>query len=405
MKACIERQGTRTLIRVLTLGLKRRFMRSQFEFSVHSKRWLRLSPSTLARLAFMLSAPGAVLADGHLANCVRGYSGSANDPLYMYQLFPTTTVSVGRDAVAGDVIGPWLTAFAPTAWFCTVKDSVPYQMTVQSAPRFPRISASVEHDGQTYSSYNTSDPSIGYIARWRYMVDGRVSGWTPLTVPKGEHQTPAHSFTMDHTKGQMYILGVETQIKFVKRVAHIPSGFQNKAFDPIDVQHHQFSLGGGMSSGTGTYRISQYLAKFVTFLAGGTCTTPDVNVDLGTVPNASFSGVGTTAALKTFELSLQNCPSGLDAIGYKFGATTSVVDASNGVVAADSSATTRGIGVAFLDEFDSPLQFGHLYPLSTYDTESGGSYTVPLKTGLYQTDSVIRGGTIKSAITFTLDYK
>ena len=389
-----------TLIEDLIRLLMRHLLVELVEFPRNIRRRLRL---TAGLLALWLGAPGAVLADGVLADCVRSYSeGShANE----FQFFPATTVSIGRDAVAGDVIGPWITASAPTAWLCTALVSVPYQVMVQGRTLNTRISTSVAHDGQIYAAYATKDPEIGYITRWRYMLDGMVSEWVPLTAVELAQQTPPHSFARHLEIGETYYLGVETQIKLVKRVQHITSGFNNKVFDPIHLRHAHYSPTGGSWSGASTYRASQVLANHITFLAGGTCTTPDVNVDLGKVPIGRFSGIGSTAALKAFELSFQNCPSGLDAIGFRFGATTSVVNASDGVVAADSSSTTSGLGVGFLDEFYDPLEFGRRYPLSAYDSESGGNYTVPLTTALYQIDPVVRGGIIKGAITFTLDYK
>lgn len=126
---------------------------------------------------------------------------------------------------------------------------------------------------------------------------------------------------------------------------------------------------------------------------------------MGNTPVGEFSGIGATAARTPFELSFQNCPPGLASIDYSFAATTSVLDAINGVVALDTTSTASGVGIQLLTQGGQAVQFGTSYPLDAYDSNQTASYNVGLQVGYFQTSAAVTAGGANTAITFTMSYK
>ena len=342
---------------------------------------------------------GVARADGMWVNCNRtsGY----------YQYFDSTTIQVGKDATVGDVLGTWVNSYNPTAWTCShrpIYQSYAVPMTVQGSPPYTTWS-NIQVDGQGYTVYNVPGKvGLGYIARWRYTVKGQTSDWYPLTVGPGVYQTPTQLFTMTDD-GSSWNLGADVQIRFVKTSTSLTAG-NVPIFDPIYMRHYQV-YGGSYSTGAGTYMIAQLLASSVVIsTTGGTCTTSDVTVNLPPVSRTDFSSVGYTAARTDFNLNFTNCPAGLSSISYLFTPTTAIINNANGVFSLASASTASGVGIQLLNDQDVPLSFNTAYLLTDYDpTQNNANYTVPLRAGLYQTETNVSSGTINGAVTFTLVYK
>src|SRR5690606_16932028 len=126
---------------------------------------------------------------------------------------------------------------------------------------------------------------------------------------------------------------------------------------------------------------------------------------LATVPRDAFRGIGSTAATTPFSLAFNQCPAGYQSIGYSFAPTTQVLDAARGVVALAASSTATGVGLQLAQRDGTPVSFGRIYPLSDYDPQRVGNYAVPLQASLIQMSPTVTSGTVRSAVTFTLDYK
>lgn len=349
----------------------------------------------------LLLLAGHVRADGTWDNCERGGGN-------VYQYFPATTVYLGRDAAVGDVVGPWTAASASPGWTCTRRTGyagTQVQVSVQGYPPYDRL-GTVSHDGDTYGYYRLGDTSaaLAYIARWRAIVDGQPTDWTPLTVAAGVQQDPSSYATVTKAAGETYSIVVETQIRFVKRTNALVAGYQQNIVDPIYVRHYQ-KVGSSTSAGGGSYRISQMTARTASFEGGGTCTTPDVNVQLQDAPVSEFSGVGSTVFPTPFNIAFNNCPPGLASVSYSFAATTSVLNQASGVVALDSNSTASGVGIQLLTASGSAVKFGESYALSSYDPASTASYTVPMQAAYYQTANTMTAGRASTAVTFTVNYK
>jgi major type 1 subunit fimbrin (pilin) len=360
------------------------------------KAWLQQHGKRLAiGLLVLLGYGGSANAEGLYVSCARnsGY----------YQYFDTATIEIGKDSAVGDVIGPWIGSYNATAWNCTPNSSYqqPVQFSVQGYPPYTTRNTIVV-DGQTYMLYNTTvKTGLGYIVRWRYTLNGTTTNWQPLTISTGGQQTHSESITVNYT-GNRFYLGVDAQVRFVKTTTGLTAG-AIPLFDPIYLRHLQ-TYNGSAAPGDLTYMIAQFKSGG-TIASGGTCTTPNVNVDLPEASVSQFSGAGSVAGRKAFNLTFNQCPAGLSSIGYSFAATTKVLDATNGVVAPNSTSTASGVGIQLLRGNNTPVTFDTIYLLDNYDASAKANYTVPMQAGLFQVGNTVTAGTANTAITFTLNYK
>lgn len=325
-----------------------------------------------------------------------------------YQFFPATTLQIGKNAIAGDLLGNWVTSTGPTSWLCTPvsnQTAATPQMAVQTYSPY-NVVGSIQTDGQTYSVYTSVvKDGLGYIVRWRYTVKGQTSTWYPLTTAAGVYQMPAELFTVNYDSGKSYNVGVDVQVRFVKTASTLTAGSVS-AFDPTYMRTYQ-TYKGATYLGVLTYMIADFKGGGLNIsTAGGTCTTPNVNVTLPPVDRSGFRAIGYTAARTDFDLKFNQCPAGLASISYAFTPTSAIKDSVNGVFALDSSSTASGVGLQMLTAQNIPISFNTAYLLTTYDPSvANANYTVPLRVGLYQTNNQVAPGSVSGSVTFTLSYK
>ncbi|QEL54421.1 fimbrial protein [Chromobacterium paludis] len=137
------------------------------------------------------------------------------------------------------------------------------------------------------------------------------------------------------------------------------------------------------------------------------CSTPNVSVNLGQRTLQDFIGINQPMkpAAVGFNIAVNNCPSGMNAIQYQVDATTQVLNYSAGVVALDASSSAGGVAIQLKDGNGYPLQLGTPYSLNSYQPWRGGSYTIPLQATYYQTGSKVTGGKANTSVTFTMVYQ
>jgi major type 1 subunit fimbrin (pilin) len=158
------------------------------------------------------------------------------------------------------------------------------------------------------------------------------------------------------------------------------------------------------------YAMAPQQIANVTLVGGPTfapvaCATPNVTVPLGTHANTEFSGVGPiSTAPASFNISLNNCPAGINNVQYEIDAVTTILDANQSVVALDSASTARGVGVQLLDANGNAMPIGTQQTLAGYNP-AGGNYTIPLKARYYQTTAPVLAGTANTVMTFTMNYQ
>ncbi|WP_158253616.1 fimbrial protein [Chromobacterium alticapitis] len=137
------------------------------------------------------------------------------------------------------------------------------------------------------------------------------------------------------------------------------------------------------------------------------CSTPNVSVNLGQRTLKDFAGINQPMkpAAVGFNIAVNNCPRGMNSIQYQVDATTQVLNDSAGVVALDAASSAGGVAIQLKDGNGNPLQFGAQYPLSSYQSWRGGSYTIPLQATYYQIGSRVTGGKANTSLTFTMVYQ
>ncbi|WP_232441814.1 fimbrial protein [Burkholderia ubonensis] len=135
------------------------------------------------------------------------------------------------------------------------------------------------------------------------------------------------------------------------------------------------------------------------------CSVPSINVDMGSIKMNEFSGPSSTAGERSFDIILNSCPPGRNAIYYQFDTTTQIVPgAGNSVVQLNGSSSASGIGLQLLDASGNPVPFGTPSKFSGYSGQPG-NYTMPFRARYYQIASTIAPGTANTAITITMSYE
>lgn len=181
----------------------------------------------------------------------------------------------------------------------------------------------------------------------------------------------------------------------------------------------------------GDSNVRVYLGRFIGSLnvVSKTCTTPDVDVDLGEHLVSELSGPGTYTKWVDVPLKLQNCPAFLGAfrrdltndngfgtttttpnqIQYRVDATTTVIDAARSIMAlkdADAATSAKGMGIQVAQAINESVGFGTSRGSGlTLTTVDGGTYTVPLRARYMQTGTSVSGGVADGQATVTFVYQ
>lgn len=142
------------------------------------------------------------------------------------------------------------------------------------------------------------------------------------------------------------------------------------------------------------------LANRLTFIAPACqVSTTNVTVTLPTVTAQAFSGVGSVAGTKPFQIGL-SCSSG--AVVRITLDTTTPVAGQPGVIA-PSSGGASGLGVQLLDSSGTtPVQFG---VAKTIGATPDGPLSLNYYARYYQTGSTVSSGLLGATATFTLSYQ
>ncbi|WP_431225810.1 fimbrial protein [Serratia sp. L9] len=138
-------------------------------------------------------------------------------------------------------------------------------------------------------------------------------------------------------------------------------------------------------------------------------------INLSTVASAAFKGVGSTAAEQDFSLNI-NCVGGTGTellpggageglVNVRFDYTPDTSNAPGVLKSLQDTNAANGVSVQLLNGKDStPIKNGaSVYAGHTIANQTN-TITLPLKARYYQTAARIKGGTLKSIATFTLEY-
>ncbi|SIT41091.1 putative Fimbrial protein [Paraburkholderia piptadeniae] len=389
---------------------------------LHWLRWLRIA----AFVWLGVLAHGEASAQA-LMTCTGPSPGSFAITL------PNDTYAVPRDdASTGRRIGPWTPFYVAgtNVWSCDVPSGLvapptyywsasflslltPIGSYTENGITFPLFKTNVDGIGIVIGSsvYETitSNPGVIYLTGWTNDFSGRINGY-PVDISWSmggglgslDYSSGGPSYHYPQTGMP---IGFKLNFAFVK-YGPVTGGTINL---PGTIVQAGVSVTTTPNPLTNYVMAPQQIAN-VTLVGGPTfapvaCATPNVTVPMGTHSNTEFSGVGPiSTAPASFNISLNNCPAGINSIKYEIDAVTTIVDASQSVVALDSASTARGVGVQLLDANGNALPLATQQTLPGYNT-SGGSYTIPLKARYYQTTAPVLAGTANTVMTFTMNYQ
>nr|WP_315292799.1 fimbrial protein [Serratia proteamaculans] len=166
-----------------------------------------------------------------------------------------------------------------------------------------------------------------------------------------------------------------------------------------------------------------------------TCSTPDVVVPLGTFDiSKTFNGVGSTTPWVKTNLALQNCPtfygyysnnniaalfdyskggasnipaSTSNNVGIRLTPNTSIVNATNGVMAIDTSSSNAasgvGIQIGWGDVTPIPFDLNNEQQM-LLPKDGTKNISIPLSARYIQTSSTVTAGQANGKLTFTINY-
>jgi len=350
--------------------------------------------------------PAAVQAHYMKDRCVR----SDGKALYDNVAIPVG-FNIGRDAGAGDVIGPWIRY--PLTWTCTHKGigtgSLPHdQFTVRTrlyiTDKFNPGPLYV-YGGRSYRMYRHPSKNIGLIAHLRQQIAGSQEVITPLTVntagwnwdewmdsagPPRKHGGKA-SF---HTTLEMRLVKLNDDPIAPGWFKAVQLDFSSTTINKLGKPEFEVRDNIHYSLGLSVFNVQ------------AACTTPGATVDLGTTRSSSLSHPGDVGPATDFAVSFKNCPKGMATVQYTFQPVPRqpVTDGILPLVAQPDSAT--GVGVQVLQPDGAPLKFNTPFPLSAYNpTAPAPLYEVPLKARIIRTHNSLSGGSVQALMEMEVTYK
>ncbi|WP_322074749.1 fimbrial protein [Burkholderia cepacia] len=317
------------------------------------------------------------------------------------------SISVPRDAAVGTPLTSWVTSAATTNFYpCTVTTFIlgrNENSGMVFKPSNTLINSGIKVKGpvgEPYTVWNTNVLGVGVAIGVRTYPN--LCDWYPWR-DLGAPGTVLPPWTGDVCNN--WLSGVSTIYNGGQvQVALIKTG----PITPNTVTGSALVVGSLITDGSGytvfpsafkTYSISD------TKIIVASCSTPNVNVNLGSYNQATFTGLGSTTPPVKFNVSIEACPAGLNSIQYQFIPVNAVVDAANGVLALSSNSTATGIGLQLKDGNGKALQYDTPYTLPNLSGPTGGAYTIPLTAAYYQTASSVTAGSANAILTFTMNYQ
>ena len=140
-------------------------------------------------------------------------------------------------------------------------------------------------------------------------------------------------------------------------------------------------------------------------LNASSCQTPSVSVQMGDDYRLEeFSKSGDTPRIIKFNISLNQCQSGINKVTYSLQATTPVIDKQKAIVALSPNSTAKGIGLELMDDAGQPIALDTTYPFNGFNT-TGKDFNIPLSAAYYRlANGKLEPGTANASVTFIVNY-
>ncbi|MGP2423774.1 fimbrial protein [Yersinia sp. 2538 StPb PI] len=261
--------------------------------------------------------------------------------------------------------------------------------------------------------YQTSVPGIG-VAIWSDLSNQALPTTAYVTKHTG---TGAFSFNVR----------INTVLSFIK-IGNVSPGTINGSQLPTV----KLDFGADPTLTGMPIRIYNLSFNGSLNIVSKTCTTPDVNVAMGSFEVSKyFTGIGSTTPWKDASINLTNCPvfhgyfndssyntspgSGSTTVGQPINNTlsvkltpaTAILNSSNGIFAIDSSnaSAAKGVGIQLgYGATSSPSLLDFSKNITVSLTSSQQSVKIPLSARYYQTASTVSPGRADGKVVFLINY-
>jgi type 1 fimbria pilin len=346
-------------------------------------------------LLFGCLVAGAMGSVAHASTC--SYTSGTTGPNTLSAPF-SGSLTVGRDVPVGtEIYRAQATSFKVVNVLCT-QGSTNWNYRLLSTPK---PLSSYQHPVYGNTVYQTSVPGIGVVA-WATSTKG---------IPG-----PIEVYTTTNNNSIRNVNYHNFYFSLIK-IGNVSAG----TVQATDLPTFEY-----VAIGDNTLRIHSGSANGQVAIVASTCTTPDVSVDLGKHQLSELSGVGSATAWVPVNVSLNNCPAFFaatasgqnqdgtlfrtttaNALLYRLDPTTSVANASLGVMNVQTSTTppsTTGIGIQMATAAGANVSYGSNVDAGLTLLPTPASYVLGFKSRYYQTAANPTPGQANGSVTVTLVY-
>lgn len=254
--------------------------------------------------------------------------------------------------------------------------------------------------------YDTNVPGIGIALA----ANGYLSnyGWAGWQASASYHNASNIARAGVGLVTGSFTVGAQVAVALVKTSAQITAGGT--------VTGGQVIYAYPATSYNAAYEFPNLAVKYVTTpvqIIPLTCTTPDVNVPMGTFKTTDFPSVGSLSPNPAnFTVQFLNCPAGTAVSGTQAGVIHTIqyrIDPTNGtlatnVAALSGSPSATGVGIQLFNSAGAVFPLSTFATLSGYNSTSGGDYSIPMTARYYRTGT-ITAGAANTTMTLTVSYQ
>jgi major type 1 subunit fimbrin (pilin) len=327
----------------------------------------------------------------------------------IFDILLPTSLTVGRDVPTGGLISPWATLDGVVGgtgleyfrcWIGELTDVGVYDEIYASFESNNLVDSGLKYDG--FTIWKTNLAGVGVVIKTSIFVDtdapGQkppLSGWTSMT-----NVYPIAAQTGNYWKvtspGAYRKVNIATKsLVALAKIGPIAGGKITPAYV------FRFYVDGSTGRAEQDRR---YEFRTTTINVGGTCTTPDVAVDLGKSAASTFANKGSRSGTVKFNLEIKNCPTGMQSVAYRINAPSGS-DATLGLIGLTSASTAKGLKVKLMNAADSSAVKLDVNHSVNYATDVGGNYSVALAAAFERTsDTAVQGGKATAQATFSMIY-
>ncbi|MBB4867721.1 major type 1 subunit fimbrin (pilin) [Pseudomonas nitritireducens] len=318
--------------------------------------------------------------------------------------FPSP-ISVPRDNSASmHPLTNWVSGdSASNIYTCTADNSTQVGIGI----KFPVLgqAGTYSEGGESYKVFNTSIPGVGVVYGFRYYTTGPgcdqnsgTIGWYSWMTGSGN--IPYSNRYCESVPSASYSFGAQLQFRLIQ-TGKLTAG----TMPAFTLTYTALNTNGVFSTSTGS---RNYIIGSVNFQTLG-CTAEGADVILDTAQKSDFASA-TSVRTKPFQLTLRNCPGGMNSIRYQLDPIGTVISATDGTFQnATGTDMAKGVGLRITNEANTaPIRFGDSsYVVSDYSPTSGNSsLSIKMNVSYFRTGTAaqVSGGNVRGTAQLTVFY-